>query len=92
MVLAGFALHSVPTPNATLIPALVVGLRRVLMLQRPGIVKMPFFLTCAVATAAKLSKSPVQTFVFNSCFSARALKSTPFVMPLLIFMKAWLKA
>ena len=53
MVLAGFALHLVSTPNAILIPALVAGLRRVLILQRPGMVKMPFFLTSVVARVAK---------------------------------------
>ena len=35
---------------------------------------------------AKLSRSPEQTFVFNSCFSARALMSEPLVMTLLVFM------
>ena len=35
---------------------------------------------------AKLSRSPEQTFVFNSCFSARALMSAPLVMTLLVFM------
>ena len=54
MVLAGLALHLVSTPNAILIPALVAGLRRVLILQRPGIVKMPFFLTSVVARVANL--------------------------------------
>ena len=35
---------------------------------------------------AKLARSPEQTFVFNSCFSAMALMSAPLVMTLLVFM------
>merc|ERR1740117_2291645 len=69
-VLAAFALTFTSLPKIFLIPALVAGFTRVLILQRPGIVKMPAFLTSAVASAAKLTRRPLHTFVFISCFSA----------------------
>merc|ERR1711988_2099081 len=48
-VLAGFALTFISWPNAILTPAFVAGFARVLILHRPGIVKIPVFLTSAVA-------------------------------------------
>merc|ERR1712138_143637 len=86
-VLAGLAFTLISWPKAILTPALVAGFKRVLILQRPGIVKMPVFFTSVVARVAKLSRSPEHTLVFISCCSARVLTRAPFVMALpLAFM------
>merc|ERR1719443_2863949 len=82
-VLAGFAFTFISWPKAILTPALVAGLTRVLILQRPGIVKMPVFFTSVVARVARLSRRPAQTLVFISCCSASVLTRAPFVMTLL---------
>merc|ERR1719183_2299516 len=76
-VLAGFAFTFTSLPKMFLTPALVAAFLRVLILQRPGIVKMPAFLTSAVASSVKLSRSSEHAFVFISCFSARTLTMAP---------------
>merc|ERR1712054_356679 len=83
-VLAGFAFTFISWPKAILTPALVAGFTRVLILQRPGMVKMPVFLTFVVASVAKLSRRPAHTFVFISCCSARVLTRAPLVITLLL--------
>merc|ERR1712226_1032737 len=60
-VLAGFALTIVILPKISLFPALVAGFTRVLILQSPGSVKMPFFFTSAVATAMTSASILLQT-------------------------------
>merc|ERR1719443_1986911 len=82
-VLAGFALTFISWPKAILTPALVAGFTRVLILQRPGMVKMPVFLISVVASVAKLSRRPEHTFVFISCCSASVLTRAPLVITLL---------
>merc|ERR1711865_858261 len=81
-VLAGLAFTFISWPKAILSPALVAGFTRVLILQRPGIVKIPVFFTSAVARVAKLTRRPLHTFVFNSCFSAINFTRAPLVMAL----------
>merc|ERR1719261_1645894 len=81
-VLAGFALTFISLPKAILTPALVAGLTPVLILQRPGMVKMPAFFTSAVARVAKLARMPLHTFVFISCFSEINLTRAPLVIAL----------
>ena len=81
-VLAAFAFTLTSLPKMFLIPALVAGLTRVLILQRPGIVKMPVFFTSAVAKVAKLSRSSEHAFVFISCFSAKVAQIAPLDMAL----------
>merc|ERR1719424_2782709 len=82
IVRAGFAFTFISWPKAILTPALVAGLLRVLILQRPGIVKIPVFFTSAVARVTKLSRSSEHAFVFISCFSANVLTMAPFDMAL----------
>merc|ERR1740130_587014 len=65
-----------------LMPALVAGFTRVLILHKPGIVKMPAFFTSAVARAAKLSRSSEHAFVFISCLSASVFTMAPLDMAL----------
>merc|ERR1719281_115519 len=84
MVFAGCALTFFSSPNIILTPAFVAGFTRVLMRQRPGIVKIPFFFTSLVAMVTKLSNTSRQTFCFNSCSSASADVRAPFVMTLLL--------
>merc|ERR1719199_469497 len=81
-VLAGFAFTFTSLPKIFLTPALVAGFTRVLILQRPGIVKMPFFFTSPVASSAKLSRRPDIALVLSSCLSAKALTIAPFDMAL----------
>merc|ERR1712216_26269 len=83
IVLAGFAFTFISWPKAILTPALVAGFTRVLILQRPGIVKIPVFFTSVVASTTKLSRRPAHAFVFISCFSASVLTRAPLVMTLL---------
>merc|ERR1712185_286758 len=52
IVRAGFAFTMTTFPKTSLLPALVAGLVRVLILTRPGIVKMPVLLTSLVAISA----------------------------------------
>merc|ERR1719174_3659512 len=82
-VFAGCAFTFFSSPNIILTPAFVAGLTRVLMRQRPGMVKMPFFFTSAVAIATKLSSTSEQAFCFNSCSVAIAFVKAPFVIALL---------
>merc|ERR550514_1626507 len=82
-VLAGFAFTFISWPNITLTPALVAGFTRVLILKRPGRVKIPVFFTSVVATAAKLVRRPEHTLVFISCCSESILMRAPLVMTLL---------
>merc|ERR1719353_203907 len=89
-VLAGRALTFTSFPNISLVPALVAGLTRVLILQRPGMVKMPVFLTSVVARAARLSMMPEATLPFSSCCSARVLTRAPFVITLLVDFMAFI--
>merc|ERR1719486_417061 len=81
-VLAGFALTICILPKISRFPALVAGLVRVLILQRPGMVKTPVFFTSVPAMAAKLAKRPEHTFVLSSCFSEIIFTRAPFVMAL----------
>merc|ERR1712178_570929 len=76
-VLAGFALTFISCPNAILTPALVAGFTRVLILQRPGIMKMPDFLTSVVAMVARDPRSPEATLVLISCCSASIFTRAP---------------
>merc|ERR1719488_323808 len=49
---AGFALTTTTLPKTSLFPALVAGFMRVLILQRPGNVKIPLLFTCFVPMSA----------------------------------------
>merc|ERR1719454_880493 len=49
MVLAGFALTITILPKISLLPALVAGFKRVLIMHKPGIVHFPVFFTSRVA-------------------------------------------
>merc|ERR1711943_166657 len=77
-VLAGFAFTFISWPKAILTPALVAGLTRVLILQRPGMVKMPVFFTSVVASVARLSRITEHAGPLSSCFSAKAFTIAPF--------------
>merc|ERR1740138_176056 len=89
-VLAGLAFTFISWPNIILTPALVAGFTRVLILQRPGMVKMPVFFTSVVARVARLSRRPEHTLVFNSCCSASVLTRAPLVMTLLLDFMAFI--
>merc|ERR1719321_1268231 len=86
MVLAAFAFTFTSLPKTLRMPAFVAGFTRVLMRQRPGTVKMPFFFTSVAAMATKLSSTSRQTFCLSSCSAARAAVKAPFVITLLLFL------
>merc|ERR1719263_2223158 len=72
MVLAGFAFTTTVFPNISLLPALVAGFKRVLIMQSPGIVNLPFFFTSLAATEARLSRMPDTADFFSPCSVAMA--------------------
>merc|ERR1719436_1327053 len=78
MVFAGLALTTTILPKISRLPAFVAGFVRVLTMQRPGMVTFPALFTCFVATAAKLSKTRMQSFFFNSVSVAMASARPPF--------------
>merc|ERR1719192_3042902 len=82
IVLAGFAFTICILPKISRFPALVAGFVRVLILQRPGMVKTPAFFTSAAATFAKVSRSFVHCDFFTSTPVANASASAPLVMAL----------
>merc|ERR1719412_923331 len=85
-VLAGFAFTTTPLPKISFFPAFVAGLRRVLIMHKPGIVHFPAFFTSCVATLARVSRTFVTCDFFNSVPSARACAKAPFVSGLPPFM------
>merc|ERR1719323_372585 len=82
MVLAGFAFTICILPKISRFPALVAGFTRVLILQRPGMVKIPAFFTSVVATSAKVLRSFAHCDFFTSVPCANASASAPLVMAL----------
>merc|ERR1711913_20343 len=82
IVLAGFAFTMTTLPKTSLLPALVAGLRRVLIMQSPGKTNLPALLTCAVATSASASTTFLQTDFFSSQPPAKASARPPLVMGL----------
>merc|ERR1711865_1320681 len=81
-VLAALAFTLTSLPKMFLMPALVAGFTRVLILHKPGMVKMPAFFTSVVARAAKLSRISEHALVFISCLSANVLTMAPLDMAL----------
>merc|ERR550532_597992 len=77
IVFAGLALTMHILPKISFLPALVAGLRRVLMRHRPGMVKTPVFFTSAVAISARLAITLVATDFFSSHLVARASATAP---------------
>merc|ERR1712066_190894 len=78
-VFAGFAFTIITLPKTSLLPALVAGFTRVLIMQRPGMVNLPFF-TSLVATSANDSSIFLATAGFTSVAAASAAARAPFDM------------
>merc|ERR1719266_197842 len=81
-VLAGFAFTMTTLPKTSLLPALVAGLRRVLIMHSPGTTNLPTPFTCAVATSASCSMTFLQSDFFISHPPAKASARPPLVMGL----------
>merc|ERR1719194_46081 len=79
MVRAGLAFTSCILPKISFLQALVAGFERVLIRQRPGKVKMPFFWTSLVAMAARLAIILPATVAFSSHSSAICFAMAPLV-------------
>merc|ERR1719169_388675 len=77
IVRAGFAFTICIFPKISLLQALVAGFWRVLILQRPGKVKMPFFWTSFVAIAARLPSILPAMVALSSHSSAMAFARPP---------------
>merc|ERR1719222_883455 len=87
--LAGLAFTMTTFPKTSLLPALVAGFIRVLILHKPGSVKMPLLTTSFVAMSARLPMSFAQTPFLSSHSVARASARAPLVMALAVaFMGA----
>merc|ERR1719230_325133 len=56
-VFAGLAFTTTILPKISLLPALVAGFLRVLILARPGMTNKPLFFTCSAAMLARLSRT-----------------------------------
>merc|ERR1711862_476089 len=80
IVFAGLAFTTTSLPKIFFFPALVAGFTRVLIRQRPGMVKMPFLFTSVVATLTRLLMIPATCFAFISCSAARAAVNAPLVI------------
>merc|ERR1719226_273206 len=79
-VLAGFALTSTTLPNISLLPALVAGFLRVLIIARPGMTNLPVFLTSPVPTLARVARAVAATDLLISQASAMAAVRAPLVI------------
>merc|ERR1719393_485511 len=77
MVRAGLAFTICILPKISFLQAFVAGFWRVLILQRPGNVKMPFFWTSLVAIAAMLASILPAMVALSSHSSATAFAMPP---------------
>merc|ERR1719420_1703533 len=90
IVRAGLAFTICSFPKISFLQALVAGFWRVLILHRPGKVKMPFFWTSLVAMAARLAIIFPATVALSSHSSAICFAMAPFVkgLPVALFIAA----
>merc|ERR1712093_248183 len=86
IVRAGFAFTKRISPKISFLQALVAGLTRVLIRQRPGKVNIPFFLTSWAPSSARLEMILPATFCLISNSAAKAAAMAPLVMGLPAFM------
>merc|ERR1719277_1407546 len=82
IVLAGLAFTTTTLPNISLLPALVAGFRRVLIMQTPGMTTFPVFFTSLPAMAAKLSSTFEHWDFFSSVEVAIASQRPPLLRAL----------
>merc|ERR1719220_2846330 len=66
-VLAGLAFTTTVFPNISLLPALVAGFNRVLIMQSPGMVNLPALFTSLAPTVARESRIFATSDLFMSC-------------------------
>merc|ERR1719436_1954547 len=88
---AGLAFTITTLPKTSRLPAFVAGFVRVLILHRPGTVKIPVFDTSCEAISARLPMAFMQTDFFNSHSVAKASAMAPLVIAFWVFMGAILK-
>merc|ERR1740116_273966 len=84
IVRAGLAFTIVILPKTSRLPALVAGFTRVLIRQRPGMLKTPAFLISLVAISARLSRTPTTVFFLSSQAVAMASARPPLDMALAV--------
>merc|ERR550525_1642658 len=71
-VLAGLAFTMTTLPKTSLLPALVAGFKRVLIMHKPGSTNLPALFTCCVPISAKLFTAFAHTAFFSSVLSESA--------------------
>merc|ERR1711879_790762 len=81
---AGLAFTITVFPKISFFPALVAGFVRVLILNKPGRVKIPFFTTSFVAISQRLPMSFAHTVFLSSLSLASASARAPLVMALAV--------
>merc|ERR1719422_1408077 len=81
-VRAGLALTICIFPKISFLPAFVAGLRRVLIMHKPGSVNLPTLLTCFVAISANFSTIFVHSFLLISVASESAWARPPLLISL----------
>merc|ERR1740138_1425851 len=81
---AGLAFTMTTLPKTSLLPAFVAGFILVLILHKPGRVKMPDLTTSFVAMSHRLPISFAHTVFLSSLSVASASASAPFVMALAV--------
>merc|ERR1719371_92749 len=82
IVFAGFAFTIMTLPKTSLLPALVAGLRRVLIMATPGKTNFPALFTCSVAMPARLLTIFMHSDLLISASVANASASPLLVMGL----------
>merc|ERR1719432_653267 len=87
--LAGFAFTTHIFPKISLLPALVAGFVRVLILNNPGITKTPVLETSFAAISPRLPMNFAHCVFLSSCSLASCSAKAPLVMALeAVFMGA----
>merc|ERR1711862_121512 len=81
-VVAGFALTTTSCPNIILLPALVAGLTRVLIIAMPGRITLPVFFTSLPTISVNELITLVQSAFFRPVLVATASANAPLVMAL----------
>merc|ERR1712182_180228 len=84
----GLAFTNTTLPKTSRLPAFVAGFVRVLILHKPGTVKIPVLDTSLEAISAKLPMTFMHTDFFNSHSLAKASAMAPLAIAFWTFMGA----
>ena len=85
-VLAGWGLTFTSLPNIILLPPFVAFFLRVLIMQRPGSVNLPFFFTSLLPISASASNTFESSPFFNPAASANSVARAPLDINFALFI------